>query len=789
MPSPPLRVAGATMLAMCLLHAQVALGQTRGLKLDRTLAPAPGDEDVPTFIIADRLEGLSETELEARGHAELHKGEKTLYADRVRYYQDRDEVLATGNVRLLMRGDQITGPRLRMRLGETQGIIDDPVFNFAPRALLKRDEPGAKTTSVERVPPPDVSGRGDAKALRLLGGDQYRLSQARFTTCKPDQDDWFVNADELHVDMGREVATARNFSLSFLGATTPEFPWFAFPINNARKSGFLPPTLAISGQSGSELAVPYYWNIAPNYDATITPRYMSKRGLQMQTEFRYLQPHHYGELNFEYIPDDSQFGDSRSGVSLQHRANWRNGWSGVIDYSEVSDDDYFRDLSSNLSVATQSYLRQDGYLQYAGTGGWWRARARVQKFQVLQDPLNPIAEPYERVPQLTLNALNRDLRFLDLGLQSEFVSFEHPTQTTGRRLMAYPSVAFPFMGPAGYFTPKIGVHSTWYDLSDDAADRQSISRTMPIASIDTGLFFEREVSWLGRDWIQTLEPRLYYLNVPHRRQDDIPLFDTSIADFNSAQLFSENAFSGSDRIADANDLTVGLSTRFISPATGQEILRGFIGQRYYFDDQQVTLSGTIEPRTSDASPILASAGGRIAPNWSVESTVQYGWSERELERFNAGVRYSPAPASIANLSYRYTNKNQTTIGAISAIDVSAQWPLSPRWYGMARLNFDTNDGGFVERLAGIEYNADCWILRAVVHQFKTATSQETNVFFLQLELNGFSRIGSNPFDTLRRNIPGYTQTNLIGAGEMNAFDRGELVSPWQNNDNGVYGYQ
>ncbi|MFO7189810.1 MAG: LPS-assembly protein LptD [Pseudomonadota bacterium] len=782
MPESKLHAAMAVVLAMSVLHAPSAWGQAQGLRLDRAMGPQPSGEDLPTFIRADRLEGLTETELEASGNVEIRKGTSTLYADHVRYLPEDDEAVATGNVRVLVKGDEITGPRLRMRLGETLGIFNDPVFNLAPRDLLRDpDEPDAEVTAIERGALPPVRSRGDAKALRFLGPDRYRMSNARFTTCEPGQDDWFVNAEELHVDMEREVATARNFSLTFLGATTPEFPYFAFPLNNARKSGFLPPSLSLSGKNGAEVTLPYYWNIAPNYDATITPRYIAKRGVQLQTEFRYLQPEHYGVLRYETLPSDRQFDESRWGASISHQSVWTNGWSGYIDYAKVSDDDYFRDLSGNLSIATQTYLKQEALLQYSRSG-WWYAYGRVQKFQVLQDPLAPIPEPYERVPQLLLKVLNQDATYLDLGLDGEYVKFDHPTLQTGSRLIAYPSIALPLTTPGAFIKPKIGWHATWYDLDDfQNLDGGRRTRSVPIASLDAGLIFERETRWLGVDWLQTLEPRLYYLYVPYRRQDDIPLFDTTIADFNYSQLFSENAFVGGDRIADANQLTVGVTSRFVSPTTGQEMLRAFIGQRYYFEDQRVTLSNAPEhrPRSSDISPILASVSGRVAPDWFVEATAQYGWDERELERLNAGVRYSPAPASVINLSYRYTNASQTTIGEISTVDLSAQWPLTDRLYGLGRINYDTNGGGVVERLLGLEYNAGCWIIRAVFHDFKTATNQETRVFFLQLELNGFSRLGSNPFNTLRRNIPGYTATNLIREGETSVFDRGDSVSPWQ----------
>lgn len=780
----PSHLRAAVAAALFSLYAQVALGQAegQGLKLQRSLGDAPAGDELPTFVIADRIEGVTEVEIEASGNAEIRKGSTLLYGDRIRYFQDSDEAEATGNVKLLVQGDQVTGPRLRMRLGDTTGIFDEPVFNLAPREFKGGGGgmAGPTLTLVEQPEQPKVESRGDARALRFDGQDEYRISDGRFTTCKPGQDDWFINAEELDIDMGREVGTARNASVSFLGVTTPSIPWFNFSLNNQRKSGFLPPTFALSGKNGPEFTLPFYWNIAPNYDAIIAGHYMGKRGMQLQTEGRYLQPYNYGTVRYETLPKDHVLGEERHAYAWQHTAAYANGWSGLINVNGVSDDNYFRDLSGRLAVATQTYLPREGSVTYASSSGWWSTTGRVQRFQTLQDPLNPVGIPYERVPQVTLAALNQDLNYLDLGLLGEFVSFDHPTAVLGRRTIAYPSIAVPIQRPGGYFTPKIGLHATWYDLSnipDPTTTPSTQSRFVPIASIDTGLFFERDARWFDNDFVQTLEPRLYYLNVPYRNQDAIPVFDTGLADFNFSQIFSENTYVGGDRISNANQLTAAVTSRLISPTNGQEVIRVLLGQRYYYEDQRVGLPG-VTPRTASFSPILAGLAGRVAPNWTAETTVQYGFSENQLERLNAGVRYSPAPASVASVAYRYTNANQTTTGAINTIDVAAQWPLGGGFYGVGRYNYDLNGGKAVESLIGLEYNADCWILRGVVHQFQTATQQETSVFYIQLELNGFSRIGSNPLEVLRRNIPGYTRTNLIDpSGGGNAFG-----------SNSAYGY-
>jgi LPS-assembly protein len=777
----PLRTVRAVLTTALALCGSSSFAQGLPLQLQRSLGPAPEGEDLPIFVVADRLEGLTEGELEASGNAEVRKGGMTLYADHIRYWQATDEAEAQGNVLLMNRGNEVRGPRMRMRIGDHVGIFENPVFKLAPREVVS-DEGGRGQIAIEKPATQIIQSRGDAKAVRFEGPDHYRMTEGRITSCRPDQDDWYVNADELHIDMSREVAVARNFSLSFLGATTPEIPWFEFPLNNNRKTGFLPPTLGASGDSGPEVAVPFYWNIAPNYDATFTPRFMEKRGVQLLSEFRYLQPYHNGVARYEVLPEDEEEGSDRWGLLLQHATNFRNGWSGAVNINKVSDDDYFRDLSSRLSVATQTHLPREGYIQYAGSN-WWTARARIQKFQTLQDPFNPIAEPYEREPQILFTALNQDNRFVDLGTTGEFVSFTHPDSNVdeGRRTILYPSIAFPFNGTSGYIKPKAGVHSTWYNLSDvPGTEDRTPSRFVPIFSVDSSVVFERDTAWLGRDWVQTLEPRLYYLRVPHREQNDLPVFDTSLADLSFGQIFSENIFVGGDRIAEANQLTAAVTSRLIDPTTGQELIRGLVGQRYYFDDQRVALTDGSGQRSSSESSILAALSGRLARDWHVDSGIQYDAGQKEVERFNTGVRYSPAPASIANVSYRYTNESQTTIGAIESIDVSGQWPLAKGWYGMARLNYDIDGDKLAERLAGIEYNAGCWIMRVVYHHFQTSSRQETNLFFIQLELNGFSRFGSNPLEALRRGIPGYTQSNYVDPNQGNVFDRSEVISPWSS---------
>jgi len=769
-PAASAAVAAASCALACLVLAGQVHAQGQGLRLQRSLGEpsAARGEDVPTFVAADRIEGLGGTEVEAIGDAELRRGDTRLTADRLKYFADTDEVEATGNVRLRVAGDEATGPRLRLRIGDTTGILDQPTFRFGERSVKVRGErqqgptltadPGAASR-----PQTYIETRGTAKAVRFDGDDQYRMTDASFTTCKPGQDDWFIEAGEIDIDMGREVGTVRDARLTFMGVSTPRIPWFDFSLNNQRKTGFLPPVAGTQNTTGFEVALPFYWNIAPNYDATITPRYMAKRGLQFLNQFRFLQPWAAGELRYDILPQDNELNDERRyAFAANSNLNFNNGWYGLVNYSRVSDDDYFRDLSGRLATATQIFLPQQGLLGYASPSGEWSAYANMQRFQTLQDPQNPVAEPYFREPQVVFNGLRQTLGGVDAGLAAEYVNFTNNALVpTGARTTAYPTLSLPLVKSYGYVLPKVGVNATWYSLGTPGTFTEtSLSRVLPIASLDSGLYFERDARWFGSDFLQTLEPRMYYLYVPFKDQSNIPVFDTTTSDLNFTQLFQENIFSGGDRIANANQVSIAATSRLVRPSDGQELVRATIGQRYYFADQEVTIPG--QPvRTDSQTPLILGLGGRIAQNWSADVGVQYKFSGgQNIEKFTTAVRYSPAPAAVASISYRYIAQEYTAgAGTINTFDFAAQWPLGNGFYAVGRVSYDLEGSKVVESLGGLEYNAGCWIVRAVAQQFQTATAQQTTNFFIQLELNGVARIGTNPIELLRRNIPGYTLVN------------------------------
>jgi LPS-assembly protein len=683
-------------------------------------------EGAPVFIRADRLESHTDKEVHAQGDVQLRQLGQILSGNDVTFDTTTNEVWAKGNVRLEQASSIITGPELHLNLEQSLGYMEQPSFTLT-----------------------ETHGRGDAIKLLFEGQNKFRLQDARYTTCAPGSDDWFLRVRDLEIDRNVQIGTARNAYVEFKGVPLLYTPWMDFPLTPVRKSGFLAPSIGSTANSGLELTAPYYWNIAPNMDDTITPRLMLKRGLQVGNEFRYLRPNYSGIANVEVLPNDRVAGMSRYFLALSHNQQLGYGWNSALNVQKASDDDYFRDLSTRITSTSQLFLPREGSVSYAQDP--WNFTAKVQSYQTLQDPLAPITPPYQRMPQFLLSAAKPDYHGADLTFSSEFVSFQHPTQATGKRLMLYPSASYPMREIYGYFTPKIGLNLTHYALDQTTTASPDTTRILPIVSADSGLFFERSWDLKDKTYLQTLEPRLFYLYVPQRNQSNIPIFDTSEASFNFAQIFSENIFTGTDRINDANQLTLSLTSRLLEPDTGAERLRAAFGQRYHFKNQEVTLASA--PRDRQFSDMLFSLGGRLNSAVTLDTLLQYDPDQKVIQNSTVSARYLPEPGKTLNLSYRYNRE------LLNQIDISSQWPLSGRWYGLMRYNYSLTDSKVLEAIGGLEYNAGCWATRAVVHRLTTATAEVTNAFFVQLELNGVSQLGPNPLDILKQSIPGYTKTN------------------------------
>ncbi len=683
----------------------------------------------PLFLTADRIESTAPNIVEASGNVEARQAGQNFFANWLRFDTSLNSIEARGQVRLEQPSLLVKGDSLKLNLNDYSGELTQPEYQL-----------------------PAQKGRGGAERIDFIDANRFKLQDATYTTCPVDNDDWFLKVDRLDIDKTRNVGTARNASLHFLGVPILYTPWMDFALNDVRKTGVLAPTFGTTERSGLDVLVPYYLNLAPNYDATLYPRLLSKRGVQLGGEFRYVLPDLSGDNRLEYLPNDNVTDRSRWSAALNNTYRLNAQTEAGINFNRVSDDDYFRDLSNLTSITSLTHLNREAWVTTQHS--LWNAELRAQSFQTLQDSTStPIVEPYARLPHARLGMAQTFGNGLEFKLETEATRFAHPTLTEGTRVLAYPTLRMPLNYSYGFFTPQIGWHSSYYALDDSAAE-QRITRNLPILSLDSGVTFDRPFHFAGEDFTQTLEPRAYYVYAPFRDQSTIPVFDTAQLDFSYAQMFTENQFIGGDRINDANQLTLAVTSRFTEASSGLERLQVTLGQRYYFSAQQVALPG-ISPRTSNATDLLAAVSGQITRDWRIDTAWQFDTQNGTTIRQNLGASYRPAPGRALNFGYRFID--QTT----EQIDLSAQWPLGKRWYGMARYNYSFQDNKLVEGLAGLEYNGGCWAVRGVFQRLATKEDQSTDALFFQLELNGMGRIGANPLDVLKQSVPGYRTSNEI----------------------------
>ncbi len=698
------------------------------LRMDKTfMAMAEPQQETPSFVEADRIEGKQGEQIEATGNAVLRKHGQSIRADKMLYFQTSSELDAQGSVVLEQAGNTMSGPHLHLNLDTSVGTMEQPTYFLA-----------------------ETQGRGAADVMHIQDKQHYTLDNATYTTCAADNEDWTLKMRGLELDREQQVGVAHHAWVEFMGVPILYSPYMDFPLGDGRKSGLLSPIFGGTSKGGTELTLPYYWNIAPNYDATISPRLMTKRGLMLNNEFRYLNTAYRGEMHLDMLPNDKVANQNRGRFSLNHNQTLAEGWTGYVNFNRVSDNAYFRDLADGVTTTSQVNLSQEGGVTYGG--GWWTAVARVQQYQTLQDPAAPIAIPYARLPQLTLNA-SQNYAGATFALASEYVDFSHPTALNAQRLVIAPSVAYPLVSaPAYYVTPKLTMHSTHYVMGvNNLTALANASRTLPIFSLDSGMAFERDLNLFGTNYLNTLEPRAFYSYVPYKDQSLLPNFDSAQADFNFVQMFSENRFFGSDRVGDANQLTLAVTTRFLEQANGAERLKLTLGERFSVQAPRVNL---IAPTTtSNRSDVLLAATGQLTDAWSLDSEFQYDPNQSHTQRYNMAARYRPEPGKALNLGYRFARN------ALRQVDLSAQWPLSSRWHAVGRWNYSLQDNRILEAIAGLEYNQSCWMLRLVMQRFTVGTQQANTGFFVQLELNDFVKLGSDPLSVLKNSVPGYTKLN------------------------------
>ena len=701
------------------------------MHLDEEVAlPAELDEqDLAIELAAGEIEADLGDDATAtlRGGVLLRRGNKLAGAERATFDRRNRAIRLDGDVRYEDPGTQV-------RSDSAEFAYDSGLIRFT----------GAEFSLGNNA-------RGAASDILINQQGELKLDDVEYTTCPPESNDWELQADDIDLDTRTGVGTARNVRLRFQNVPILYAPYLSFPISDARKTGILTPEIGSSGRSGNEIRVPFYWNIAPNYDATITPRLLTDRGLQLQTEFRYLTRKNDGIITAQYLPDDSLVDEARHLMSLRHRTLFSDRWRSRIQYREVSDDQYFEDLGGSLSVSSTTHLNR--FLRIDWYSDTMAFVGQIQDYQTLDDAIAPADEPYRRVPQILFSGRwpGRVLG-LTAGVDSELVNFDRDVGVTGWRVNVAPRLELPVEQPGWFVNSIVSWDYTAYQLSDiPPGEVDDPSRSLPIASLDTGLIFERLMQNGGSSRrIQTIEPRVLYVHVPFREQDDLPVFDTIMPDLNLVQLFRRNRFLGVDRIGETDQVSIGVTSRILDVASGKELVTATIGQTRYLSDRQVTLPGD-SPDNFESSDYIAEVRFLLYENLNFDFGHQWGTGDSGTTQSEARLQYRPSMNKILNLAYRFRRDS------LEQGDLSWSWPISTQWNFVGRYNFSFRDREALEQFFGLEYESCCWGLRLVSRRhISTRDGTRDSSFGLQLVLKGMTSVGTAADKLLERGILGYS---------------------------------
>jgi LPS-assembly protein len=715
-------------------------------------------------------------DLLVQGQASIRRPGLSLSADRLDYDQTQDKVDAQGQVRVSTPTSVFSGPRLQLKVDSFQGRFENPEFELYASG-----------------------GYGQASEVEFVDNQRTVVRQAKYTTCRrtPGPEwlpEWLLKATQLTIDEEESSILAQGVQLRFQDTPIFAAPSISLPLTNERKSGLLPPLFSVDTVNGIEVAQPYYFDIAPNRDATVTTHVMSQRGIAADTEFRYLERDYSGQLRLNLMPSDKLRNERRWGLSSQHNGSIDTGIDSVgriglgLTLNRVSDNNYWRDFPRSGLVLTQRILPSTGVMSWGR--GDFSMSAQVQRWQNLQDA----APPYDRAPQITLRYGQWNADGFDWSVVGDITRFEADysrvaslakTQAlNGERSFVQAQISRPWIRPWGFVTPKLQMHATRYQMDNPLTNgATAVNRVLPTFSLDSGLVFERETRWFGRDVLQTLEPRAFYVRTPYKDQSLLPVYDSGATDFNLSTIYSENTYVGQDRLIDNDALTLGVSSRFFDANNGAEMLRLGVAQRIRFSDQQVVLPGQTASKTG-LSDILFGAGIRWDDRWSFDATLQANNQTHDIARTTFQGRYSHSPYRVINAAYR-TNKQATPNSEF--VEVGWQWPLSDlvgntdhqaetawsrtpgqglgpdRWYSVGRLNYSLKERSLVDTLFGLEYDAGCWLGRIAFERLQTnisniivnnSTSATSRILF-QLEFIGLARVGVSPLKSLSDNIPRY----------------------------------
>lgn len=696
--------------------------------------PPPGAE---SGLIADSASFTGEDVMVARGDVRLERGDQVLEAPVLRYERGAGRVLAAEGLRYHRPGLSLRAEYADIRIDARTGVFENADFALT-----------------------ESGGRGHAGRVESLDGERLRLLEADYSTCAGDDKAWRLTANRIDLDRGSGRGEAFGTVLRIRDWPVFYSPYLNFPIDDRRHTGFLTPTLGHSGENGLELAAPYYFNLAPDRDATLTPRLLDERGLQLAGEFRYLNRRSRGEIAGEYLPDDDVADDDRSLVSFRHQGRLASHWAVAADYTRVSDDRYFEDLDNTLARSAQSQLERSLRLTAARPGV--RFSALVQDFQTLEDDRGAFrTEPYQRLPQARL-FLRSPTHPWRAALDAEFTSFRHDRALEGLRYDLRPRLGWGIDRGGWYAETEAAYRYTRYQLEppsgDDAA---ALDRGLPGLTAETGLRFARR---LDNGWIQTLEPRAFYLYTGYQNQDDLPLFDTGAPDLHFERLFADNRFVGVDRVGDANQATLAVTSRFLDPASGRTLLKLDLGRIYGFRELRVRLPQRPTVGYGDRhSGLVANVEAAPWRHWRAGATAAFDPGRDRADRVALRAGYRGDDATRVTLGYRFyrdfrPDPTGTAFETLEQADVSAVLPIGMRWKLIGRWNYSLDRRQSVETLAGLAYRPSCcWAVRTAWRRYlRNDESDYDTAIMLQIELTGLGRFGDDIESELDRDmVTGY----------------------------------
>ena len=658
------------------------------------------------------------------GDVEVRMGDRFVRTNQAEYDPETESFSIRGDFQYLEPGLSISGSEGRIS-GTGKNI------NFTGSEFVLTERPA----------------RGSASEINI-SEDQLLLRDIVYTTCPEGNNDWTLRAKSMEIDQDEGWGVARNVQIRFGKIPVFYFPYLSFPVSDKRKSGFLLPTFGSTERSGTEFGLPYYWNIAPNYDLTYTPMFMSTRGWQQNVDFRYLGNKSRGTIELEYLGEDKSLRTERSYGLWKHNTTWGNGWRATTYIEDVSDRTYFEDFGRDIGTTSRTHLERNVQLDYVNDN--WRISTRAQNFRTIDPTLADDELPYERLPQILVRGQgDTGLSALDWQLDLELVNFYRDTGVTGKRMNVRPGLSFTLGSPSHYLTPSVAWDYTIYDLDDTAPGQErKPTRSMPIFTLDAGLVFERTVK-SKRAFVQTLEPRIFYAHIPFRNQDNLPVFDSELPTFNTVELFRANRFIGIDRLGETDQVSIGITTRILDGSQGRQVLSATLGQAFFLSDRQVTLPGQA-PLTSSSSQLVAELDLALYRKWNLDLVYQWDPETDATAISQTRVQYLPTQSSVINVMHRFQK------GVLEEADFSFVLPFTSRWSLLGRLNYSLRDNATLERLIGLEYKSCCWGLQLVSRKFISRRSGESDSsFILQIELKGLSKIGSRASNVLKNGILGY----------------------------------